>query len=294
MLRLDPPNNAALLGDIANYEKTFGNTTHMKFRPKEPMKFGQYRPKESYPRKDDKPKDVVVMKEEKTGGNIPSKQTFQHYKDPRKCFNCGQVGHISIKCPVKKSNNTRESSNAGEVKPTVRIVREIQRSSKKMTNVLRGNTGENDVDLFLDWGADMSICQSSLVSPSQMLSGKAHLTGFGERVKGAWYPKAEVSVVVGDIGFTLVVAVVPDRLLRVGALIGADVDDNLFMELHKKARDMGRQSDCSAKVMLTRAQKEAEQKELEDDRKAAIEQGSKHKSVSEIDTDEVEDWLPYS
>ena len=68
-------------------------------------------------------------------------------------------------------DNTRESSNAGEVKPTVRRVREIQRSSKKMTNVLRGNTGENDVDLFLDSGADMSICQSSLVSPSQMLGG---------------------------------------------------------------------------------------------------------------------------
>ena len=32
VLRLDPQNKAALLGDIANYEKTFGNATRMKSR----------------------------------------------------------------------------------------------------------------------------------------------------------------------------------------------------------------------------------------------------------------------
>ena len=32
VLRLDPQNKAALLGDIANYETTFGNATHMKSR----------------------------------------------------------------------------------------------------------------------------------------------------------------------------------------------------------------------------------------------------------------------
>ena len=108
-------------------------------------------------------------------------------------------------------------------------------------------------DLILDTGADMSICRASLFPEVKFWKGApVHLTGFG--ASGAFYPTAYMPVEVGHLQFELLVAVVLDHLITAGALLGADLGDTVFEELHCLAKQKARHSEHSYMIRLTRAQ----------------------------------------
>ncbi|XP_066434020.1 uncharacterized protein [Eleutherodactylus coqui] len=102
-----------------------------------------------------------------SGGSAPSPSSKPPV-DPRRCFSCGNLGHVSIHCPDKRRGAA--SKRAPTTTPAVFLAGgHPGKSSKPLQSV---TVGENVTLGLLDTGAEVTIIRPELVSPSDIIPGK--------------------------------------------------------------------------------------------------------------------------
>ena len=176
-------------------------------------------------------------------------------RDPsiRKCFKCGEPGHIAARCPTKITDECQLSDS---------------RRDKRPLEVHGLICGQFYQGLKIDGGSDVTLVHPTAV-PRENYTGKTIEVEFGNRGKET-YPTAKVQIQVGKQLFEGEVVV--SKHLNRAALLGTDIEsiynvnkrlqdlwnEQLFEEMDKRNIICPLRSD----EVLTRYQKKKLEKEL--------------------------------
>ncbi len=164
----------------------------------------------------------------------------QEQRSQVKCYNCGQRGHISRRCPSNSALLCQTASDRPGVKRPVRSG--VSR---------RGLVGGRAVDdIILDTGCSQTLVQSDLLPDDKLLGGEAVTIrcAHGDTVL---YPLAKVTLEVD--GFPLLVEAAVSETLPVSVLLGTDVPE-LGSLLGLEGAAGSATSEADALVVTTRAQ----------------------------------------
>ncbi len=170
-------------------------------------------------------------------------------RGPIKCYNCGQMGHVSRRCPSNAALLCQE---------TRRPCGEHSRADGRVSR--EGWVEAHQVaDILLDTGCSRTLVRSDLVPADKLLEGEAVTIrcAHGDTVL---YPLAEVSIQVG--GVPLLVEAAVSETLPVSVLLGTDVPE-LGDLLGKVEITSGHTQGADAMVVTTRAR--AKQQEHDED-----------------------------
>ncbi|XP_036342487.1 uncharacterized protein K02A2.6-like [Rhagoletis pomonella] len=170
----------------------------------------------------------VSSSDEKNTSETGSRATMD--RQPMKCFNCNQYGHIAAKCqqPQRKPKCSKcnkmghEAQACRSERPTVANIVE---DSKQKTNaaskdvVLNGKTFRG----FIDTGSDVSLIAASKVpEEATRTSSIKQLEGFGGAVIAST-AVVDAELVVDGATIWTPCHIVPDEVMHYDIVIGRDV-----------------------------------------------------------------------
>ena len=159
-----------------------------------------------------------------------------------RCYSCGEKGHVATRCPAK-------AYFCGGPRVSEKVRRSKQGKGVYCTGIIEGTPV---TDVLLDTGCSRSLVRKELI-PSQNLKGDAGATVVCACGDSITYPLTDVTVLIG--GSKLIVEAGVSDTLPVSMLLGTDVPEMASLLRESTfARQEKSFSPAGALVVETRAQ----------------------------------------
>lgn len=214
VLKEAPKERATLIIAIREYERKFGNSTRLRYKPQ--GRYGEVPERRPYTRYDERtprPYGERPYYGEKRYGDkrygdkpprSPPPYDRQRGKQDFRCFHCGEPNHRASDCPNRNI----------QTKPIKKEVNHISTGSAgSLKNTIRGFYAGKPIVILADTGADISVIKASLVPPTEYSDEMCRVIGWGSKDPFTLHT-ADVVIQMGETTYSRRAAVAPDELLK--------------------------------------------------------------------------------